>query len=51
VGGFKTKEDTVNLALKEFIARRKYEEIISLFGTVDYDEDYDYKAMRKRERL
>ena len=46
-GGLKTKKDTVNLALKEFIQRRKGAEIISLFGTIDYG-DYDYKEARSR---
>ena len=32
VGGLKTKKDTVNLALREFINRRKQIEIINLFG-------------------
>ena len=46
IAGIKTKKDTVNLALKEFIQRRKQEEIIDLFGNVEFDENYDYKALR-----
>jgi len=49
IAGFKTKKDTVNQALKEFIQRRKQEEIIRLFGNIDYDEDYDYKSMRSKK--
>lgn len=48
VGGLKTKKDTVNLALEEFIQRRKADEIISLFGTIEYDNNYNYKKMRTR---
>jgi len=48
VGGLKTKKDTVNLALEEFIQRRKADEVISLFGTIDYYREYDYKKMRTR---
>ena len=48
IAGFKTKKETVNQALKEFIQRRKQEEVISLFGTVEYEEDYNYKALRNR---
>lgn len=48
ISGIKTKKDTVNQALKEFVQRRKQEEIIDLFGTIDFDETYDYKASRKR---
>ncbi len=48
LGGFKTKKDTVNAALEEFIQRRKTEDLISLFGNIDYDKSYDYKSMRTR---
>ena len=46
IAGIKTKKETVNLALKEFIQRRKQEEIIDLFGNVEFDDNYDYKALR-----
>ncbi|MDA3956352.1 type II toxin-antitoxin system VapB family antitoxin [Oceanispirochaeta sp.] len=48
IGGIKTKKDTVNQALKEFVQRRKQKDIIDLFGEIKYDEDYDYKELRKR---
>ena len=48
IGGHKTKKSAVTEALKEYILRRKQLEIIKLFGKVDYDEDYDYKAGRMR---
>ena len=48
VSGLKTKKDTVNLALKELINRRKQLEIIGLFGKMDPDPDYDYKKGRIR---
>lgn len=48
VGKKKTKKDVVNEALTEYIQRRKQAEIIELFGTVEYDETYDYKAARNR---
>jgi Arc/MetJ family transcription regulator len=48
VSGLKTKKDTVNLALKEFINRRKQVEIIDHFGTMDPDPDYDDKKGRSR---
>lgn len=47
IAGIKTKKETVNLALKEFVQRRKQEEIIDLFGQIQYEENYDYKKMRK----
>jgi Arc/MetJ family transcription regulator len=48
VSGFKTKKETVNLALQEFINRHKQVEILHLFGKMDPDPDYDYKKGRTR---
>jgi hypothetical protein len=48
IGGLKTKKDTVKMALEEFIQRRKMADIITLFGKVEYDADYDYKKARYR---
>lgn len=48
--GLKTNNETVNLALQEFIKRRKMADIISLFGTIEYDDDYDYKEVRRRKQ-
>lgn len=47
ISGLKTKKDTVNYALKEFINRRKQLEILDLFGKLDPDADYDYKKARE----
>ena len=47
VGGYRTKLETVTAALQEYIKRRKQQEILSLFGTIDYERDYDYKRERK----
>ncbi len=47
ISGYKTKKDTVNHALREFINRRKQLEIIGLFGNLDPDADYDYKKGRE----
>jgi Arc/MetJ family transcription regulator len=47
VGGFKTKKDTVNAALQEFIERHKQIEIIELFGKFPCDKDYNYKEGRR----
>jgi len=48
VAHLRTKKETVNLALKEFVNRRKQLELIELFGTMDPDADYDYKKARQR---
>jgi putative antitoxin of VapBC-like toxin-antitoxin system len=50
VGGHKTKKAAVTEALEEYIRHRKQLEIISLFGTLDWDPTYDYKAERYRKR-
>ncbi len=50
IGGHKTKKEAVMAALAEYVQRRKQMEIIKLFGTIDYDPNYDYKAERRRKR-
>src|SRR5205814_8097662 len=41
LGRHRTKKDAVTAALDKYIRRRKQQEILPLFGTMDYDEDYD----------
>ncbi len=48
IGNHKTKKETVTKALEEYIRRRKQLEVLDLFGTIDYDDDYDYKKGRSR---
>jgi Arc/MetJ family transcription regulator len=50
IGGEKTKKSTVNSALREYIQRRQQLKAIELFGTIDFDPDYDYKRERRRKR-
>ncbi|MBA4368813.1 MAG: DUF2191 domain-containing protein [Desulfobacterium sp.] len=40
MSGLKTKKETVNFVLKEFINRRKQLEIKEIFGKMDPDPDY-----------
>lgn len=47
IGGHKTKKSVVTEALQEYIRKRKQQEILKLFGKVDYDPVYDYKKQRK----
>lgn len=49
IGGHKTKRETVNEALREYIQYRKQLEIINLFGKIDYDPQYDHKKQRRRK--
>jgi Arc/MetJ family transcription regulator len=48
ISGYKTKRETVNEALREFIQRRQRLELVKLFGKVEYDARYDYKKERRR---
>ncbi len=47
VGGYRTKRETVNEALREFIQKRKRLELLKLVGKVEYDPRYDYKQERR----
>jgi hypothetical protein len=40
----------VTQALMEYIQKRQQLQIVGLFGSIDYDADYDYKAQRRRTR-
>lgn len=50
LGRHRTKKETVTAALDEYILRRKQRGILPLFGTIEYDELYDYKQERSRKR-
>jgi len=47
LGHHRTKKETVTAALDEYIQRRKQQAILSLFGSIDYDQNYDYKRERR----
>lgn len=51
VGKHRTKKETVNAALSEYVRKRKQQGIFDLFGKIDYDENYDYKRDRRSKRL
>ena len=44
VGKHRTKKGAVTEALMEYIQRRKQSEILRIFNSIDYDQDYDYKS-------
>jgi Arc/MetJ family transcription regulator len=48
VSGETTKKAAVTLALKEFIARREQKGVAELFGKLEWDDSFDYKAERSR---
>ena len=47
VGGHRTKKDTVNEALREYIQRRRQTLVVDRFGKIDFDSKYDYKKQRR----
>jgi len=49
LGRHRTKKDAVTAALDEYIQRRKQQDILPLFGTIDYDRSYNYKKERTRK--
>lgn len=48
LGKHRSKRAAVNEALAEYVARRKRRRILDLFGTLEWDPKYDYKAERRR---
>lgn len=48
VGKHRTKRETVNEALKEYIQRRKRLQALRAFGTIEFDPNYDYKKLRAK---
>jgi len=48
LGGHKTKKAAVSKALNEYIQHLEQEKILSMFGTIQYDPEYDYKRQRRR---
>jgi hypothetical protein len=51
IGNHKTKKEAVTAALDEYIRWRKQQEIIELFGTIDFDPTYDYKKLRWLDKI
>jgi hypothetical protein len=50
LGHHRTKKDAVTAALDEYIRRRKQQNILSLFGTIDYDQSYNSRRERTSKR-
>ena len=48
LSGEKTEKATVNLALREFIARREQMRLRDLFGQLEWSAGFDYKRGRIR---
>ncbi len=48
VGGERTKTAAVTRALEEYVARRAQKGVLELFGSLEWDREYDYKGERSR---
>lgn len=48
VSGERTKKAAVTKALREFIARRQQKRLLDLFGKLEWDGSFEYKAERSR---
>jgi Arc/MetJ family transcription regulator len=48
LGGHRTKRETVNEALMEYIQGRKRTEALKAIGTIEFDDAFDYKRARKK---
>jgi Arc/MetJ family transcription regulator len=46
VSGLKTKKETVNLALEEFIQKRRRKEAMELFGKIKFAKNWNPKNAR-----
>ena len=47
LGSRETKRETVEEALREYVARRKRLKALATFGTVEFRSGWDYKADRR----
>jgi len=50
LSGERTKKATVTRALEEYVARLEQRRTTELFGELDRDPTFDYKAERSRDR-
>ena len=48
LSGERTKKAAVTEALREYVARREQKQMAELFGSLEWDTDYDYKSERSR---
>jgi len=46
ISGLKTKRETVNMALEEFIQRRRRKDAMELFGKIDFSRNWNPRKAR-----
>ena len=50
LGKHKSNQEAAQAALVDYVRIKKQLGIAQLFGKIEYHEDYDYKALRRRKR-
>jgi Arc/MetJ family transcription regulator len=50
LGGHKTKREAVTVALQEYVKSKRRLGTLDMFGKVDFDPAWDYKAARRRAK-
>jgi len=48
LGKHRTKKAAVTQALTDYIQHLRQKRILNVFGTIEFDPDYDYKKQRAR---
>ena len=48
LGEHQTEKEVIEEALREYVQKRKQLRILELFGTIEYNPDYDYKQQRQQ---
>jgi Arc/MetJ family transcription regulator len=48
LGHCRTKKAVVGEALSDYVQRLKQQQILELFGKIDFDSDYDHKELRQK---
>ena len=48
VGHHKSKKEAVTAALEEYVAHKKQQKAVQMFGTVEFDSQFNYKKARSR---
>lgn len=48
LGNHSSRQQAIEAALREYVQRHQQQQIVHLFGTVEFNESYDYKQTRER---
>ena len=51
IGHHRTDREAIHAALEEYVLRRKRMRILTLSGTIEYEEDYDPKRSQMLDKI